>query len=125
MLTDTTFWIDLAAERAAGRVGPAHHFMATHRSGSFAMSIVTWDELAVGFERSQPLERLLARVRVVPLPRQVAWEASRIKRELMAMGEQLGENDNWIAATARAWGFRLISRDRAFERVPRLHVLRY
>ena len=44
---------------------------------------------------------------------------------MMAMGEQLGENDKWIAATARAWGFRLISRDRAFERVPRLHVLRY
>jgi len=59
------------------------------------------------------------------LPRQIAWEASRIERELARTGARLGENDNWIAATARAWGLRLVSRDIAFQRVPRLNVLRY
>ncbi|MGO8766955.1 MAG: PIN domain-containing protein, partial [Limisphaerales bacterium] len=47
---------------------------------------------------------------------QTVWQASRIARELNAEGGRLGENDNWIAATARAWGFRLISRDNAFSR---------
>jgi len=55
----------------------------------------------------------------------VAWEAGRIERELAQRGERLGENDNWIAATARAWGLRLVSRNDAFERVPGLSVVRY
>jgi len=125
MLTDTTFWIDLAGEREEGRPGPAHLFMAARRTTPFSISMITWGELAVGFDRSEALDRLLGKVRVLPLPRQIAWEASRIERELMARGGQLGENDNWIAATARAWGFRLVSRDRAFDRVPRLRVVRY
>jgi predicted nucleic acid-binding protein len=54
-------------------------------------------------------------IRVLMLPRQVAWEASRIEREMRAA--QLGENDHWIAATARTWGLPLVSRDTAFDRV--------
>jgi predicted nucleic acid-binding protein len=59
------------------------------------------------------------------LPRQVAWEASRIDRELSQTGQRLGENDNWIAATARTWGLTLATRDEAFGRVPRLRIVRY
>jgi predicted nucleic acid-binding protein len=59
------------------------------------------------------------------LHRQVAWEAGRIERELAEDGARLGENDNWIAATARTWGLRLVSRDAAFTRVPRLGVVSY
>jgi hypothetical protein len=62
-------------------------------------------------------------VRLLFLPQQVAWEASRIAREIA--GQRLGENDNWIAATARVWGLRLVTRDNAFARVPKLSVVRY
>ncbi len=68
---------------------------------------------------------LLRRIRVLSLHRQVAWEAGRIERELAEHRMRLGENDNWIAATARVWGLRLVSRDDAFERVPGLTVVRY
>ena len=71
------------------------------------------------------LDRLLRRVRMLMLHRQVAWEAGRIERELAQTGGRLGENDNWIAATARTWGLRLVSRDEAFTRVPRLDVVSY
>ena len=71
------------------------------------------------------LRNLLRRIRIVHLHLQIAWEAGRIERELTARGQRLGENDNWIAATARAAGFRLVTRDRAFERVPCLQLLRY
>jgi predicted nucleic acid-binding protein len=37
----------------------------------------------------------------------------------------LGENDNWTAATARVWGLRLVTRDAAFARVPKLTVVSY
>ena len=125
MLTDTTFWVDLLEERANGEQGPAHQFIARNRSHLLRVSLITWGELAAGVETSQQLFELLNRVRVLPLPIHVAWEASRIERELARIGGRLGENDNWIAGTARAWGLSLISRDAAFRRVPGLRVVRY
>jgi tRNA(fMet)-specific endonuclease VapC len=125
VLTDTTFWIDLTEERAVGRNGPAHQFLARHRAEELEVSIVTWGELAAGAQSSAELDRLLRRVRVLMLHRQVAWEAGRIERELAQTGMRLGENDNWIAATARSWGLRLVSHDEAFSRVARLKVISY
>jgi predicted nucleic acid-binding protein len=125
VLTDTTFWIDLLEERRDGRRGPATRFIAQYRASTLAVSIVTWGELAEGFPQYEDLGNFLRGVRVLMLPQQIAWEASRIQRELAALGARLGENDGWIAATARGWGRRLVSRDGAFERVPRLRVLRY
>ncbi|MGH8246695.1 MAG: type II toxin-antitoxin system VapC family toxin [Gammaproteobacteria bacterium] len=123
MLTDTTFWVDLLLERRTARRGAAHRFLARHRAAALRVSIITWGELAEGFTASAALDAVLHHVRVLPLHRHVAWEASRIARELR--GERLAENDNWIAATARAWGLALVGRDAAFARVPRLRVVRY
>lgn len=123
MLTDTTFWIDLNVERLRGQRGPASQFIAAHRAHTLEVSIITWGELAAGAATVEELERLLRRIHVFALSLQVAWEAGRIERELP--GHRLGENDNWIAATARTWGLRLVTNDRAFQRVPRLNVLRY
>ncbi len=125
MLTDTTFWVDLLRERARGQRGPAHEFIAEHRTRELRVSVVTWGELAVGFAASGDLQRLLSGIRVLMLPLQIAWEASRIERELSTQGLRLGENDTWIAATARAWGFTLVSNDAAFRRVRRLKVVSY
>ena len=125
VLTDTTFWIDLLQERGENPRGRATAFIAGHRSHELYISIITWGELAEGFEDYRGLEVLLRRIPVLMLPQQIAWEASRIQRELAQTGGRLGENDSWIAATARAWGQRLVTRDDAFERVPRLRVARY
>ena len=125
MLTDTTFWIDLAEERANGLHGAAHQFLARNRTQNLEVSIITWGELAAGVDEPEELDRLLRRIRVLMLHRQIAWEAGRIGGELGVTGARLGENDNWIAATARAWGLRLASRDEAFSRVPGLTVVPY
>jgi predicted nucleic acid-binding protein len=117
--------MDLAQERDRGQSGAAHRFLARHRAQKMEVSIVTWGELAAGVNKPEELDRLLRRVRVLMLHRQVAWEAGRIERELAKTGGRLGENDNWIAATARTWGLRLVSRDEAFTRVPRLDVVSY
>ena len=125
MLTDTTFWVDLLEERRDRQAGPASQFLARNRAASLEVSIVTWGELAAGFDSPDALNQLLLRVRVLNLHRQVAWEAGTIGRSLAATASRLGENDNWIAATARVWGLRLITRYGAFERVPGLIVVRY
>lgn len=122
MLTDTTFWIDLFDERRKGKRGDAFEFMAKHRAHSFAVSIITWGELAEAFETPQALEYTIRNVNILPLPRHVVWEASRIQRNL---AQRLGENDAWIAATALVWGKRLVTRDKAFQRVPRLVTVAY
>ena len=126
MLTDTTFWVDLLHERAR-KTGPrpAHAFMAAHRAFLLRVSLVTWGELAEGFPAPDGLEWLLRGVHVLAVPKQIAWEASRIQRERAAQGLRLGENDCWIAATARAWGMPVVTRDGAFARVPRLRVAAY
>jgi len=125
VLTDTTFWIDLAQERAQYQRGPASAFSAVNRAHTLEVSIITWAELAVGFDSSEQVNRWLRHVRVILLHQHVAWEASRIERHLARAGARLGENDNWIAATARAWGLRLVSRDAAFDRVPDLRRVPY
>ena len=125
VLTDTTFWIDLLEERRDGRRGPATLFISAHRAFDFRISIITWGELAEGFAHFDELNKFLRGVRLLMLPQQIAWEASRIQRELAADGARLSENDSWIAATARGWGHTLVSRDHAFERVPRLRVINY
>src|SRR5947207_15412643 len=123
MLTDTTFWIDLMEERRDDRIGPARSFIARHRAETLQVSVISWGELAAGFRSSSDLNALLHRVRIVYLHLQVAWEAGSIERELGSRGGRLGENDNWIAATARAWGLTLVTRDAAFRRVPKLKVI--
>ena len=123
MLTDTTFWIDLLTERQAGRRGPVHDFMAAHRTSAFYVSIITWGELAEGFAEHSHLDQFLRGVRILPLPRQVVWMGSRVQR--LMRRSRLGENDTWIAATALVWGKRLVTRDSAFSRVPRLTVVPY
>ena len=125
MLTDTTFWIDLLDERRSGAPGPVAAFMARQRRQEFHVSVVTWGELAEGFLELAALEYFLRGVRVLPLPQQVVWTGSRLQRQLSQRGGRLGENDTWIAATALTWGKRLVTRDRAFGRVPRLGVVAY
>jgi len=122
VLTDTTFWIDLLEERRDRQRGPATRFIAAHRAHELRISIITWGELAEGFPE---YDGFLRGIRILMLPQQVAWEASRIQRELAETGGRLGENDSWIAATARAWGLRLVTRDAAFRRVHRLSVAAY
>jgi predicted nucleic acid-binding protein len=125
VLTDTSFWVDLLEERRDLRNGPATNFLGLNRAATLEVSIVTWGELAAGFDSYDALNHLLRRVQVLNLHRQVAWEAGIIERSLAATGSRLGENDNWIAATARVWGLRLVTRDEAFGRVPGLVVVRY
>ena len=125
MLTDTTFWIDLLRERARGQPGPASELTSRYRAHRFSISVVTWGELAVGVDQIVDLEQILRRITVHYIPQQVAWQASRIERSLSATGERLGENDNWIAATALTYGLRLITNDAGFQRVPRLRTLSY
>lgn len=73
--------------------------------------------------RRAQLQRLLDVVAVLPFDRAAAIEAAAIRAELEAIGTPIGPMDTLIAATARAVGGVLVTRNvREFGRVPGLRV---
>ncbi len=125
MICDTTFLSDLHHERETGRPGRASAFLATHRRQSFLVTVITAGELAVMFDELEDARRFLAHYRILRLTPEIALTAAVLDRELIANGGRLGENDNWIAGFCRYYGQPIISRDTAFDRVPRLRRLAY
>ncbi len=125
MICDTNFLTDLYDEQQSGMQGPAATFLARHRQMPFLVTVISIGEAAVIFPEQGDARRFLSRFRILRLTPEVAYAAALIDRELMSTGSRLGENDNWIAAVCRYYGQPIISRDRAFDRVPRLRRLHY
>ncbi len=58
--------------------------------------------------------------KVYPLHSAIAQAAADVDRELIRIGQRLGENDTWIAGFCRYYREPLISLDEGFDRVPGL-----
>ena len=122
LLFDTSFVIEFEDELAHRKMGPAHEVLSAHRRQTAAISIITLGEFAEGFADPRALVEFLAPFRVVTLSRAIAWRTAALQSSL---SRRLGENDAWIAATALSYEATLISRVKAFERVPRLDYLSF
>lgn len=129
MLLDSSYLIDLEEELAGRTFGPAMAFASAHRRSAPRISIITVGELAAGAADEMATRRFLSRYRMVTLKPQIAYLAGRLERALAARGQRLGENDNWIAATALYYGEPIVTNDQDFVRVVRaglpLKVVRY
>ncbi|MGH7994778.1 MAG: type II toxin-antitoxin system VapC family toxin [Opitutaceae bacterium] len=129
MLLDSSFLIDLEEEVAERKFGPALAFANAHRRAEPRISIITLGELAAGSSEETRLRKFLSRYRVIALKPEIAYLAGRLERALSAKGQRLGENDNWIAATALYYGEPIVTNDNDFARVTKvglpLKVLRY
>ena len=108
MLFDTEFLIAFAGGRGAAKKVRATLFLESHDAPLY-IPRVCWAEFAEGCEKVVEVERHLRRFAIVEIDEGVAWEASRIGRELKGKGLHIGDNDVWIAATARAHGLPLVS----------------
>ncbi len=124
MIADTTFLSHLLREHDRGR-GPATQFLASRRTESFLVTVISVGELAVLFDTNQQARLFLQRYRQLRLFPEIAYAAAEIDRELMDQGLRLGENDNWIAGFCRYYRQSIISHDVAFDRVPGLRRLAY
>jgi predicted nucleic acid-binding protein len=125
MIADTNFLIDLYQEQGASSVGPASEFLRQNRKVTVRITIISLGEFATGFERLRDAREYLHRFPVIRITPECAYEASRVDRELIRLGQRLGENDNWIAGIARYYGEAVISNDNAFSRVRKLKVHPY
>jgi tRNA(fMet)-specific endonuclease VapC len=98
--------------------------------GEVCISTITHGELFYGVEKSDHrtrsarlLEELLSLIPVHPIPLDAAQTYGAIRRLLERRGEQIGGNDLWIAAHAKAAGLTLVTNnEREFRRVPGLKV---
>ena len=125
MIADTTFLIHFHREGITGQRGHARMFFARHRQELVRTSIVSLSEIASGFAASWEAWEYFKRWTVLPVHRGVAEVAADVDREMMAIGQRLGENDNWIAGFCRYYRQPVISLDEAFDRVPRLRRIAY
>lgn len=110
LLLDTSFLIELEAEIAERRDGPAKRLLAARPREPVAISLVALAEFAEGFEDFADVEAFCSRFTVVQLSRAIAYRCADLQRGLP---QRLSENDAWIAATALIYGAELIGRERA------------
>jgi predicted nucleic acid-binding protein len=119
LLLDTSVLIDLEHELASGRAGAVRTFLGQRSGDKLACTTVTVGELATGGDE-EVVRFFLRRLRKIPLNEAVAYRAGALDRQLAARGARLGENDNWIAATALLYSATLVHVDGDFRRVPGL-----
>jgi len=119
LLLDTSVLIALEHELAESEVGPVRTFFGRHLGESLACATVTVGELASGSDE-EALRFFLRRLRKIALTEAIAYRAGDLDRTLGQKGMRLGENDNWIAATALLYSATLVHVDGDFRRVPGL-----
>ena len=123
LLFDTSALVALERELAEGQVGPMQAYCGRHRAEDLACSTITVGELAAGSDEAST-RVFLRRLRKLPVSEAIAYRAAELDRSLMSKGKRLGENDNWIAATALHYSATLVYADGDFERVDRLKRVR-
>jgi predicted nucleic acid-binding protein len=123
LLLDTSVLVSFERELAQQRVGAIRSFLGSHRTESCACTTVTVGELAAGAPEGA-VRFLVRRFRRIPLTEAIALRAGELERELSRVGKRLGENDNWIAATALHLSATLVFTDGDFLRVPKLKARR-
>jgi tRNA(fMet)-specific endonuclease VapC len=93
--------------------------------GEAALSVITYGELFYGAAKStqramalEQLRELLHWMPALPLPESAGEAYGRIRAELAAKGEMIGNNDLWIASHALAAGLTLVTNnEKEFRRV--------
>ncbi len=126
MILDTCFLIDLQREFRKEQVGVATGFLQKHADIRFSISVISAVEFLEGFEQVAAGERLLRAFARVEVDSKVAAQAAFYRRYLRLSGQQIGDFDVLIAATATTEGQPLVTNNAAhFERLPGLVVQTY
>lgn len=100
------------------------------RPGEAVLSVITYGELFYGAMKSaqqamalEKLHELAYLLPPFPLPETAAEIYGRIRAQLEAKGEMIGNNDLWIAAHALTSGLTLVTNnEKEFRRVQGLRV---
>jgi len=128
LILETTFLIDLEREHRHGTSKGAVDFLVKAESARLYLPAIVAGELAAGASMANrsKWEAFLAPFFLLPVTPEVAWEFGRVARHLRGVGQLIGTNDLWIAATALANRMPVVTRNvEHFRRVPHLEVETY
>lgn len=120
LLLDASYLIALSREEEQRRAGSAVAFLRANPGRPTVVSLVAAGEYLEAVDDVNVALRFLRRHTLIGLSLAIARKGAELQSRL---GQRLGENDAWLAATALAHGFTLVSSDRDFARVPRLRLV--
>ena len=86
------------------------------------VSAVTANEIYAGEEDPCELE-LLEHLRIIPFGKEEARRAAEFERQLIKSGSKIPKLDTFIASTASCANATLITTDRHFKNISKLHVI--
>ena len=116
LLLDTSALIALERELVDRKTGSVRAYLGRHKGEDVACSAVTVGELAAGGSETA-VRVLLRHLRKIPVSEAIAYRAGELDKRLANLGQRLGENDNWIAATALHYSATLVYVDGDFDRI--------
>ena len=128
LILETSFFIDLEREHLRGTQRGAVEFLEGLDDARLYLPAIVAGELAAGVSMAnrERWEAFLAPFFLLPVTPDVAWEYGRTYRHLRGIGQLIGANDIWIAATALANSMPVVTRNvDHFRRVPHLQVESY
>ena len=129
MILDSTFLVDFEREVRRGERGAATRFLEDNANEPLMITFTITGELAAGESLGRDRmrwESFVSPFQLLGFTPDVAWHFGVIYRELRQTGLLIGANDMWIAATAKAFGVPLVTRNADdFSRVAGLDVRRY
>lgn len=128
LILESSFFIDLEREHRRGTQKGAVEYLERLDDARLYLPAVVAGELAAGVSMAnrQRWEAFLAPFFLLPVTPDVAWEYGRTYRHLRGIGQLIGANDLWIAATALANHMPVVTRNvDHFRRVPHLEVESY
>ena len=129
MILDSTFLVDFEREARRSNAGPATRFLEHHADEPLMITFTIAGELAAGDSLGRHRSRWEEFIRpfnLLEYTADVGWHFGEIYRELKAAGQLIGANDIWIAATARTYQVKLVTRNHQdFSRIKGITVLGY
>jgi tRNA(fMet)-specific endonuclease VapC len=98
------------------------------KATQIAVPVIVLGEYRYGIQQSRERQRYehwlveyLSKFRVLDVEEQTTTSYAAVRGELKRAGTPIPSNDVWIAALCRQHSLPLLSRDRHFDLVPRLH----
>jgi tRNA(fMet)-specific endonuclease VapC len=128
LVLETSFLVDLEREHVRGTPTGAVQFLERVEGARLYLPSIVAGELAAGVSMANRprWQAFLAPFFLLPVTPDVAWEYGRAYRHLQGVGQLIGTNDLWIAATALAHRMPVVTRNvDHFRRVPHLEVETY
>lgn len=123
-LADTSLFIAREQQRPLIGTEPDEVFVSVITVGELALGVVMAEDIGKRAKRLATLSFVQSNFEPLPVDAATAQAWSGLVGELRKTGRRAPINDTWIAASALARGFAVITQDSDYDVIPGLEVVR-